>query len=484
MGFIEDIAPGAQAAHREYGVPASVTLAQAILESGWGRSELATKANALFGIKYSTGWNETISPFVRGGYVKGSAEFIDGRWVESVVSAFCRYDSWSDSLRDHGLFLKRPRYADAFSTPNPDDFARAIHRAGYATDPGYADKLISLMAEHNLYRFDEAPKEPSMTKRAAIFCASKQPFNQYAGGGTGVEDSEHRWLQKLVEQAAPILRSEYAAEVYVASADNVTGGPLDFNDNVVQINSLADRLSREGKEVWLFDGHSNAMGDSMILSGSNSESRNARALFLREMNDHNIMPFGDVWTPNDRIVSELATRPLVRLLFEFGQHDKVDYAQWLRENIENGTLARWWVDRIVAVWGLVRVGEPLVVPVPKPTAPTVIKPGLTPPAFPLGRCRKHNRQMWYGPKSDLDHQVSGWADKQSDGTKGADGLYEFQKHMRYYRGWSKIGTPDGLWGPNTEFVVRQFQAQKGLTVDGAVGPATWAKAWSEPVTND
>ena len=93
--------------------------------------------------------------------------------------------------------------------------------------------------------------------------------------------------------------------------------------------------------------------------------------------------------------------------------------------------------------------------------------------------------MWYGPKSDLDHQVSGWANRKSaDGSRGADGLYEFQKHMRYYRGWSKIGMPDGLWGPDTEFVVRQFQAQKGLTVDGAVGPATWAKAWSEPVTND
>lgn len=124
---------------------------------------------------------------------------------------------------------------------------------------------------------------------------------------------------------------------------------------------------------------------------------------------------------------------------------------------------------------------PLVATEPLP-GPVVLKPGLTPPPFPLGRCRRHNKQMWYGPKSDLDHQVSGWANRQADGTKGADGLAQFQRHMRDYRGWDI--TPDGLWGDKTDRVVRLFQTQKGLTPDGALGPDTWAKAWSEPVTND
>ena len=481
MAFIDDIVAGARRSQDLYQVPASVTIAQAILESAWGTSFLAVEGKALFGVKYSPAWNETTSPHVVGAIKKQTDEFINGKWI-TVDAPFCRYNSWDDSLMDHGLFLRKPRYAPAFLTTSADDFARAIHAAGYATDPSYSDKLISLMKQHNLYQYNE---EAIMAGRCAIFAASKQPWNQYAGGPTGVEDSEHAWMQKLIERTAPILRDEYDAEVYIIGPENITGGALDFNDNVVLINALAESLARQGKEAWLFDAHSNAAGDSMLLSGSNSASRNARALFLRDMNENNIMPFGDVWTPYDRVVAELTTKPPVRLLFEFGRHDREDYAQWLRDRINDGSLARWWAERIAAVWGLVRVGEPLVIPLPPPPAEVkVIKPGLTPPPFPLGRCRKHNRQMWYGPKSDLDHQVSGWADKQSDGTKGADGLYEFQKHMRYYRGWSKIGTPDGLWGPDTEFVVRQFQAQKGLTVDGAVGPATWAKAWSEPVTND
>ena len=129
--------------------------------------------------------------------------------------------------------------------------------------------------------------------------------------------------------------------------------------------------------------------------------------------------------------------------------------------------------------GMLRVAGELVAVTPLPEVPSKVGEAAAPPAFPLGRCRRHGRQMWYGPKSDLDHQVSGWGNRKSDGSRGADGLYTWQARMAY-RGW-RI-TPDGLWGSETERVVRGFQAEKGLELDGAVGPSTWAAAWSSPIS--
>lgn len=116
---------------------------------------------------------------------------------------------------------------------------------------------------------------------------------------------------------------------------------------------------------------------------------------------------------------------------------------------------------------------------PAPPAPSKVGETAAPPAFPLGVCRTHRRAMWYGPRSASDHQVSGWVNVRSNGRRGADGLFTFQ-HRMAYRGW-RI-TPDGLWGPETDRVVRAFQAEKGLAVDGAVGRNTWAAAWSAPIT--
>ena len=115
-----------------------------------------------------------------------------------------------------------------------------------------------------------------------------------------------------------------------------------------------------------------------------------------------------------------------------------------------------------------------VVTVPSKDGETAIAPG-----FPLGKCSAHNKQMWYGPKSDSDHQVSGWFNKKSDSTKSADGLFTWQKRMAY-RGW-KI-TPDGLWGDETRRVALAFQNEKGLSQDGLVGPATWSAAWTSSIT--
>ncbi|OYO17716.1 hypothetical protein CGZ94_02190 [Enemella evansiae] len=153
--FISAVAPMAQQAQREFRVPASVSIAQSILESGWGTSSLAVYAHAYFGIKCKTDY---ASPYQLGCMDKSSLEYYDPNNPTPVVSAFRTYRSAGDSFSDHGYFLKNSsRYAAAFNySSDPDNFIREVAKAGYATDPGYADYIIRLMRTYNLYAYDSA----------------------------------------------------------------------------------------------------------------------------------------------------------------------------------------------------------------------------------------------------------------------------------------------------------------------------------------
>ena len=167
--FVTKAAPGAQAGFAEFGVPASVTLAQAVLESGWGRFHLGA-ANNYFGIKaFARGGRVDVGPIASGFVVRQTHEVVGGRDV--VVSArFRSYRSLGDSMRDHGQFLRaNSRYAPAFAfSRDPNGFAHAIAKAGYATDPAYADKLIGIMRSNDLYRFDGAGKPAPAPQPAVV----------------------------------------------------------------------------------------------------------------------------------------------------------------------------------------------------------------------------------------------------------------------------------------------------------------------------
>jgi flagellar protein FlgJ len=150
-GFITRVAPGARRGARRYRVPASVTIAQAILESGWGRSRLTRRDHNYFGIKC----------FGRPGLIaigcRSYATHECGRgrcW--RTRAHFRAYRNASGSMADHGHFLVvNPRYRGAFRHwRKPDRFAVAIHRAGYATSPTYARNLIRIMRRYDLYRYD------------------------------------------------------------------------------------------------------------------------------------------------------------------------------------------------------------------------------------------------------------------------------------------------------------------------------------------
>jgi len=150
--FIMSVAPGARESHRKNGVPASVTLAQAILESDWGRSKLTREANNLFGIKAFSGGGTA------GVYEINTWEVYGGQNA-TVLAAFKAYQSLADSIVDHGRwFHDNWRYHEALTVADdPRAFAYAINAAGYATDPAYAPKLIGLMDRYNLYAYDVEP---------------------------------------------------------------------------------------------------------------------------------------------------------------------------------------------------------------------------------------------------------------------------------------------------------------------------------------
>ena len=147
--FIARVGTLASADMKRTGVLASLTIAQAILESGWGTSELARKANALFGIKADSRWS--------GKTYSISTKEWDGVKNITINAAFRAYGSWEQSLADHSAFLiAGARYAAVIGEGNYKKACTAIHKAGYATAPDYADKLIRLIETYGLTAFDAA----------------------------------------------------------------------------------------------------------------------------------------------------------------------------------------------------------------------------------------------------------------------------------------------------------------------------------------
>ena len=148
---------------QEYKIPASIKMAQAILESGSGNGRLAREANNHFGIKCKANWT--------GKSVRHTDDAPD--------ECFRMYDSAKESYNDHSEFLAyRPYYTELFKLDITDykAWARGLKKAGYATDPKYADKLISIIERYELYKLD---KQALGEKYEPINYPSKQSLSDY-----------------------------------------------------------------------------------------------------------------------------------------------------------------------------------------------------------------------------------------------------------------------------------------------------------------
>ncbi|GAA0134097.1 hypothetical protein YSY43_09370 [Paenibacillus sp. YSY-4.3] len=168
--FIAKITPAAVRDWRDNGVSAALTIAQAILESNWGTSALANRANNLFGMKGTGSAGSITLPTTE---YRGGASY-------TVQAAFRKYKSWEESIADHTQLLLNKRYGQVLHRLGREA-ARNVAAAGYATDPNYANKLIALMDKYDLYRYEaERGEEPMTAEEKKEFDALKETVQKQA----------------------------------------------------------------------------------------------------------------------------------------------------------------------------------------------------------------------------------------------------------------------------------------------------------------
>lgn len=143
--FVQTLMPHAQHASEATGIPASFMMAQAALETGWGKRDIrganGLPSHNLFGIKAGSNWNGKTVDIT-------TTEYVNGQPVK-MVDRFRAYDSYAESFADYAKLLQsNPRYQQVLAQPqDAASFAGGLQRAGYATDPAYAQKLLSLIRQ-------------------------------------------------------------------------------------------------------------------------------------------------------------------------------------------------------------------------------------------------------------------------------------------------------------------------------------------------
>lgn len=146
--FINKIKDGAIAGYKKYNILPSLTIAQAILETGWGKSSIG---NNIFGIKVTKNWKGK-RQLVR------THEYINGKKVYENTY-FKDYDTIEESLEDRFKLLSSSRYKSVVQAKDYVEGANALYKSGYATDPNYANKLIKIIEQNDLDQFDKNLKE-------------------------------------------------------------------------------------------------------------------------------------------------------------------------------------------------------------------------------------------------------------------------------------------------------------------------------------
>ena len=159
LSWLKSMVTAAQLTQRKYGVPASVTLAQCILESAWGTSQLSRRANNYFGVKSIQG--QDYAEFT-------TREVVSGRSVVELAR-FARYPSAIESFEAHAkLIAKIERYRPAMAVlPDVEKFCYQIQGCGYSTDPDYGMRLMDLIDYHELQQYDLNPEPDRPAEQVA-----------------------------------------------------------------------------------------------------------------------------------------------------------------------------------------------------------------------------------------------------------------------------------------------------------------------------
>jgi LysM repeat protein len=244
--FIDEIAPHARRIQKEEGILASLIIAQAIHESNWGKSGLATKGKNLFGIKGSYNGQSITMP---------TREVYNGKSV-MINAAFRKYPSWYESLKDlanlykNGVSWDRSKYSSIIGEKNYVTACRKVQEAGYATDPLYSTKLINTIQSNNLTRFDSgvtasAPvAKPKPTPSYDIYTVKSgdnltkiaNKYNTTVDALVRDNNIKNKNLIKVGQKLkVPSTKGTY---VTVKSGDTVSGLAVKYKTSVQNIKNL------------------------------------------------------------------------------------------------------------------------------------------------------------------------------------------------------------------------------------------------------
>lgn len=196
--FIEVISPGSIAAHKKYSILPSLTMAQAALESGWGKKAIG---NNLFGIKAFDDWTGKKKKVWTTEYDSNGKPYKTEAW-------FRDYDSVDESLEDHAKLLSTNRYAKVRAAKNYKEATQAVKDCGYATDPNYPKLLNQIIEENNLDRYDKSTYDLSSISDVA-------PLNDVDDDKIKIESP----FKEAAEKANKTI-DEYIHDIYIANKDN------------------------------------------------------------------------------------------------------------------------------------------------------------------------------------------------------------------------------------------------------------------------
>lgn len=215
--FLKKIVPIAQEQAKLHGYKlfASVCIAQACHESGWGTSAKMVNANAVFGIKVGKSAYKFGTAWKGAAYYSGTTEYYDGVNPSRIMDFFRKYDSVKDSTEDYfDMLCHCKRYNPALNCATPEQSIRAIVAGGYATGPEYAERIVELMRSGNFRKYDI--QQNTMPKTDNPY-ADPVATIRHGMRGDGV-----RWLQ------TELNRHGYTLRVDGIAGDITIGAVLDF----------------------------------------------------------------------------------------------------------------------------------------------------------------------------------------------------------------------------------------------------------------
>lgn len=269
MSFLDEIKEGCLSSW-EQGILPSVSAAQAILESGWGKSSLARSPNHnLFGIKASADWTGAVVRLP-------TQEFIDGEYV-TIQAPFRRYRSWKDSILDHALFFtstawRQSHYQNVVGEEDYRKACLALQAAGYATDPTYASKLIHLIESYHLHIWDEeileTKGEEKMSKHLVICGHGPGPSGFDPGAGNpslGINEAgKVREFAQLMKRYSG-NRIDYITDKNVYDYRSMAQVGQGY-DTITELHYNSFNGQAHGSEVLIYAGYAADNLDQQLLT--------------------------------------------------------------------------------------------------------------------------------------------------------------------------------------------------------------------------